>query len=140
MFTHSARVFLFFFHDTSTTRIYTFPYTTLFRSVETRVAAPARVEVRVGDAIAFAQRAAEGIRLHLRAEPGHPAHHLVPVDPPILRVPERRVATPEMQIRAADVGDGHPNQDALGFHLRNRDVPHLERFPRTEEHGGSRSR
>src|SRR5262245_66322053 len=81
MFTHSARVFLFFFHDTSTTRIYTFPYTTLFRSVETRVAAPARVEVRVGDAIAFAQRAAEGIRLHLRAEPGHPAHHLVPVDP-----------------------------------------------------------
>src|SRR3712207_7032790 len=32
-------IFLFFFNDTATTEIYTFPYTTLFRSDERRVRA-----------------------------------------------------------------------------------------------------
>src|SRR5262245_56213553 len=69
--------------------------------VETGVAAAARVEVRVGHAVAFPRRASERVGHHLRAEPGHSTRHLVPVDPTVLRILERSIAAPEMEVRAA---------------------------------------
>src|SRR3712207_8593602 len=52
---------LFFFNDTATTEIYTFPYTTLFRSVRGRADRPVRLR-----------------RPHLQGRPA--AHHRHPVD------------------------------------------------------------
>src|SRR5206468_877027 len=52
--------------------------------VETRMAAPAGIEVGVRDPVALFQRSPERVGLHPRAEPRHAARHLVAVDPAVL--------------------------------------------------------
>src|SRR5207244_1234515 len=100
---------------------------------QARVAAPARIEVRVGDPIALFQRPPQGVGLHAGAESGHAARHLVAVDPAVLRQPQRRVAPPEVEVRAADVGERDADEDRVGLHVRHGDVADLEGLAGTEE-------
>src|SRR2546422_72217 len=64
---------------------------------------------------------------------GHAARHLVAVDPALLRQPQRRVAPPEVEIRAADVGERDADEDRVGLHVRHGDVADLEGLAGTEE-------
>src|SRR5215813_9714768 len=112
--------------------------------VQAGVAASTRVEVRVGDAVAFLQGAAEGICADFRSQLCHPARHLVAEDPAVLGQAQRRIAAPEVQIGAADVGMGDADQDTRRLDLRDWHLPNLERLARTEEdcgfRGGSHAR
>src|SRR5262249_56276511 len=74
------------------------------------------------------------------AEPSHPPGHLVAEDPAVLGVPEGRVAAPEVQVGAADVGHAHPDQHALGLDLGDRHLADLKRLARAEEDRGPRRR
>src|SRR5881296_2440908 len=103
---------------------------------EARVAAPARIEVRVGDPVALFQRPPERVGLHSRAEPGHATGHLVAVDPTVVGQAQRRVAAPEVEVGAAHVGERHADEDGVGLHLGQRELPDLERLARAEENGG----
>jgi hypothetical protein len=105
-------------------------------SVEAGVAATARIEVRVRDAVALLEGPAQRIGLHVLAQTGHLARHLVAEDPAILGQAQRRVATPEVQVRAAQVGKRDLDEDGVGLQLREVVLPDLERLARTEEHGG----
>jgi hypothetical protein len=90
------------------------------------VAAAARVKVRVGDPVAFLQGPAQRVGLDAGPEPGHAAGHLVTEDPAVLGDPDRRIAPPEMQIGATDVGAGHADEDAVGLHLGKGHIAELE--------------
>src|SRR6267378_534631 len=103
--------------------------------VETRVAAPARIEVRVGDAVAFLERAAQRVGLDARPEPGHAARHLVAEEPAVVGQAQRRIAAPEVQVRTADVGERDADQDRIGLDLRDRQLAELERLAGAEEAG-----
>src|SRR5206468_7402145 len=82
---------------------------------QARVAASARIEIRVGDAIALLQRATQRVGLHSRAELGDSAGHLVAEDPAVVRQPQRRVASPEVEIGAAYVGERDADEDRVGL-------------------------
>src|SRR5207247_8550482 len=56
-----------------------------------------------------------------------PARHLVAVDPAVVRQAQRRVAPPEVQVGAADVGDADADQDRIGLDLGQRKLADLER-------------
>src|SRR5207253_1681311 len=101
--------------------------------VQARIAAAARVEVGVGDPIAFLQRPTERVGLDLAAEARHPAGHFVAVDPAVVGQPQRRVAAPEVQVGAAHVGQGDADDDGLRLDLRQRDLADLERLAGPEE-------
>jgi len=98
------------------------------------VAAPARVEVRVDDAVPHAERRPRGVRRHPGAELRGTARHLVPHD---RRAAPRGATVPPVQIRAADVGDGHANQDAVRLDLGQRELTGLEGLLDAGEEEGS---
>src|SRR5215510_12544431 len=100
---------------------------------QARVAAPARIEVGVGDAIALFERAAQRVGLHAPPELRDAPGHLVAEDPAVLRQPERRVAAPEVEVRAADVGERDADQDCVGLDVGHGDLADLERLAGTEE-------
>jgi hypothetical protein len=104
--------------------------------VEAHVAPAARIEVGVGDTVPFFERPTERIGLHPRAELGDPTGHLVPENPAVLGQAKRRVASPEVEVRAADVGERDAHQDGVRLDLRQRHVAEVERFSRSEEDGG----
>src|SRR5438128_3289295 len=104
--------------------------------VETRVATAARVKVGVGDPVALLERAPQRVGLYPGAEPGHAARHLVAVDPAVLGQAQRRVTAPEVKVGAADVGEGDADEDGVGLHVGQRELPDLERLAGTEEDGG----
>src|SRR5712692_9023268 len=105
-------------------------------SVQTRVAAPARVEVGVGDPVALLERAAERVGRDARAEPRDAPRHLVAEEPAVVGQAQRRVAAPEVEVRAADVRERHADQDRVGLELGNRQLADLERLAGAEEDGG----
>src|SRR5882724_5531254 len=102
---------------------------------QARVAPPTRVEVRVGDPIAFPERTAQRVGLHARAEPGHAAGHLVAGDPAVLRQTQRRVAPPEVEVRAADVGERDADEDGVGLDVGQGHLTDLEGLAGPEEDG-----
>src|SRR5205823_13935805 len=59
--------------------------------------------------------------------------HLVAVDPAVFRQPERRVAPPEVEVRAADVGERDADQHRVGLDVGHGHLADLERLARTEE-------
>ena len=61
------------------------------------------------------------LQFNLGAEPGHPAAHLVAVDPAVVGELERRVAPPEVEVRAANVGHTDADQDPPRLHLGERE-------------------
>src|SRR5438046_2681269 len=103
---------------------------------EAGVAAPAGVEVGVGDAVAFPERAPQRVRLDARAEPGHPAGHLVAEDPAVVGQAQWRVAPPEVEVGTAHVGERDADEDGVGLHLGQWQLPELERLAGTEEDRG----
>ncbi len=104
--------------------------------VQTRVAAAARVEVGIGDAVAFLERAAERIGLDPGSELGHPARHLVTEDPAVVGESHGRVPAPEMQVGPADIGGGDADEHGVGVDLGDGHFPDLEGLARPEEDGG----
>src|SRR5207244_431914 len=103
--------------------------------VEAHVAAAARVEVAVGDAVAFLEGPAQRVGLDLAAEAGDAAGHLVAEDPAVLGQAQRRVAPPEVEVGAAHVGQRHADHDRLGLDLGQRHLADLERLAGAEEDG-----
>ena len=75
------------------------------------VAAVARIEVAVADAVAFLERPAERVGRDARAERVHAARHLVPGDAAGHRREQRRVAAPDVQVGAADAAHRHLDHD-----------------------------
>src|SRR5207244_11439504 len=75
----------------------------------------------------------QGGCLQAGAESGHAARQRVAVDPAVLPQPRRRVAPPEVEIRAADVGERDADEDRVGLHVRHGDVADLEGLAGTEE-------
>src|SRR5262249_55444103 len=100
---------------------------------QARVAAAARIEVRVGDPVALLERPAQRVGLHPRAELRHAAGHLVAEDPAVLRQPQRRVAAPEVEVRAADVGERDADQDRVRLDVGHRHLADLEGLAGAEE-------
>src|SRR5215468_2092252 len=100
---------------------------------QARVAAAARIEVRVGDPIALLERPPQRVGLHPRAELRDAAGHLVAEDPAVLRQPQRRVAAPEVKVRAADVGERDADQDRVGLDVGHRHLADFEGLAGTEE-------
>ena len=101
--------------------------------VEAKVAAAARIEVRVGDAVALVQRPAQRVALDVAAEPGDAAGHLVAEDPAVFRQAQGGIAAPEVQVGAAHVGEGDLDEDGVGLDVGQRQLADLERFARAEE-------
>src|SRR5262249_62107657 len=56
----------------------------------------------------------------------HAPRHLVAEDPAVLRQTQRRVAAPEVQIGAADVGERDADKNGVRFDLRQRQLADLE--------------
>ncbi len=98
------------------------------------LAAPARIEVRVDDAVALTKGRAGCVRRHVCAEPRDPARHLVPHDG---RAAPRRATVPAVEVRAADVGDGHAHQDPAGLDLGQGELARLEGLLDAGEDEGS---
>ena len=105
-------------------------------AVEAHVAAAARVEVAVRDAVALAERLPERVGRDAGAEGRHPPGHLVAEDPAVGREREGRVTPPEVEVRAADVRERHADQHGARLELGQRELAELEGLSRPPEHGG----
>src|SRR5437016_1426848 len=81
-------------------------------------------------------RAPQRVRLDARAEPGHPAGHLVAEDPAVVGQAKWRVAPPEVEVGTAHVGERDADEDGVGLHLGQWQPPELERLAGTEEDRG----
>src|SRR3989337_251846 len=104
--------------------------------VQARPAPPARVEVRVRDAVALLEGAAERVGRDARAELRHAPRHLVAEDPAVLGQAQRRVAAPEVQVRAAHARERDLDQHRVGLDVGDRDLADLQGLPGTEEDPG----
>ena len=105
--------------------------------LQARVAAPARIEVGVGDAVALLERPAQRVGLDPRAELGHPAGHLVAEDPAVLGQPQRarrraRSADRSRTCWRRETRISTPSGSTSGIG----DLADLERLAGSEEHGG----
>src|SRR5581483_8992785 len=99
------------------------------------IAAVARVEVGVGDAVAFLERPAKRVGLDVGAERVHPARHLVPGNAAGHRHEERRVAAPDVQVGAADAAHADLDDDALRLGRRDLELLDLIALAGAEEYG-----
>ena len=105
-------------------------------AVEAHVAAAAGIEVAVGHAVTLAKRLPERVGLDAGPERRHAPGHLVAEDPAVGRQRERRVPAPEVEVRAADVREGHADQDGARLERGERELAELEGLARPQEHGG----